>query len=109
MPGLLDPNTLAGLDHATLYRMRAAAKEKELQNLLAGFEHRAFAREAVADNPLLSVPIGVAAPLYQLSKFAPRFTGNKSRSDPSMEQLGQAYSGVGEGLLGAWRNWRKQQ
>lgn len=92
---------LPRLDHAELYRMRAAAKDKELQNLLAGYEHRAFAREAVAERPWLAPSLLVATPLYQLAKLAGT---QNSRSAPSMSQLGQGLLGVGEGLLGAWRN-----
>lgn len=88
-----DPSTM---DHATLYRLRAKAIDQAMQDQLAGYEHRAFAREAVGENPLLALPIGLAAPMYQMSKFLP---GNKSRSNPSFSQLGQAYTGIGEGLM----------
>ncbi len=101
MPGLVD---LANLDHATLYRMRERAREQAMQDLLAGYEHRAFAREAVQENPLMAVPIGLATPLYQASKLLP---GNKSRSNPSWDQMLQGFTGVGEGLLGAYREWVK--
>lgn len=97
MAGLLDPSEgLAGLDHATLYMLRERARNQALQNTLAGYEHRAFAREAVGENPWMALPIGLAAPLYQASKFMP---GNQSRSQPSFDQLGQAYMGIGEGLM----------
>jgi hypothetical protein len=98
MPGLLDPDRLSTLDHASLYRMRAA--NPDLQDLLSKYEHRAFAREATGDNPLMGLPIALAAPLYQLSKLAPLLTGNQSRSSPSWGQLGHGLLGVGEGLLG---------
>ena len=62
MAGLLDDDTLSKLDHATLWSMRARAREQELQDLLAGYEHRAFGREAVGENPLLALPIALAAP-----------------------------------------------
>ncbi len=97
MPRLQD---LPSLDHATLYRMRAAAADQDLQDLLAGYEHRAFAREAVADSPWLAPSLLVATPLYQLAKLAGQ---TNSRSSPSMSQMGHGLLGVGEGLLGAWR------
>ena len=103
MPGLLDPDTLAGLDHATLYRMRMSAPP-ELQGLLAGYEHQAFARELVADKPWMAASLAVASPMYQLSKFLP---GNESRSAPSWSQLGQEYRGIGQGLLGAYQSLTK--
>lgn len=90
------------LDHATLYRLRRDAMDRDLQNLLAGYEHRAFAREATAENPLLAAPIAVATPLYQASKLLGITTG--SRSDPSFGQMGQGLLGVGEGLL----NWARR-
>jgi hypothetical protein len=98
MAGLADflQGDLSGMDHATLYRLRELAKSQQEQDQLAGYEHRAFAREAVGDNPLMSIPIGLAAPLYQISKFMP---GNKSRSNPGLWQLGQAYTSIGEGLM----------
>jgi len=100
MAGLLDPRELAKLDHATLYRMRAqAAADQALQDQLAGYEHRAFAREATAENPLLALPIAVATPLYQAAKLLP---SSQSRSRPGWGQMGQGLLGVGEGLLGAF-------
>jgi hypothetical protein len=82
------------LDHATLYRLRREAQDRELQNLLAGYEHRAFAREATADNPLMGVPIALATPLYQGAKLLGL---TDSRSAPSWSQMGQGLLGVGEG------------
>ena len=92
-----NPRELRSLDHATLYRMRAAARDRALQDLLAGYEHRAFAREAVAENPLLAPSIAAATPLYQIAKAAGL---TNSRSAPSMSQMGHGLLGVGEGLLG---------
>jgi hypothetical protein len=89
------------LDHATLYRMRRDALDKDLQNLLAGYEHRAFAREATAQNPLLAAPIAVATPMYQAAKL---LGVTDARSDPSWGQMGQGLLGVGEGLL----NWARK-
>ncbi len=45
---------LAGLDQVELLRRRKLAKSRELQNALAGYEHRAYARETVQDNPLMA-------------------------------------------------------
>jgi len=90
-----------GMDHASLYRLREIANTKRLQDLLAGYEHRAFAREAVADNPLMAVPIAAATPLYQLAKLAGL---TQSRSSPSLGQMGSGFMGIGEGLLKAMRS-----
>lgn len=88
---------LGRLDHETLYRMRARARAKELQDLLAGYEHRAFGREAVAENPLMALPIAAAIPAYQIAKLVPGLM--QSRSSPSLSQAGLGLLGVGEGLL----------
>ncbi len=95
----MDPNELAKLDHATLYRLRSQAREQELQDLLAGYEHRAFGREAVSENPWLALPILTATPVYQAAKLIPGLL--QSRSNPSWSQLGQGLLGVGEGLRNA--------
>ena len=96
MAGLLDTDP-ALLDHATLYRMRREAKDKATQDLLAGFEHRAFAREAVGENPFLAPSLLAATPMYQLAKLIPGLT--QSRSSPSWGQMGQGLLGIGEGLI----------
>ena len=88
---------LSNLDHATLYMMRARAQDQALQDLLAGYEHRAFAREAVAEKPWMALPIALATPLYQGAKLVPGLMN--SRSKPSFSQMGQGLLGVYEGLL----------
>ena len=102
--GLLqqDPNKLAALlaemDHAQLYQMRARAP-KEMQGLLSPYEHRAFAREASAENPMMALPIAAGTLAYQPYKVL-----MGARSAPSMSQVGQGLLGVGEGV---W-NWLKK-
>lgn len=86
---------LATSSHADLYMQREKTTDKAEQNRIAPYEHRAFAREATAENPLLAVPIALAAPIYQASKAIP---GMESRSDASVEQLLQSWIGVAEGL-----------
>ena len=91
---------LSKMDHASLYMLREKLRGKADQNTLAGWEHRAFGREAVVENPLLAVPIALATPLYQASKMIP---GLGSRSDASWEQTLQGWRGVGGGLAQWWR------
>ncbi len=88
---------MQNLDHATLYMMRQRAKTQAEQDALAALEHRAFAREAVSENPFMAAPIAVATPLYQLAKLLGM---TQSRSQPSWHQMQQGLIGVGEGLLG---------
>lgn len=83
--------------HAQLYLERDRATTKEQQNALAPQEHRAFAREAVGDKPWLAASLAVAIPLYQAQKV---ITG-KSRSDASLDQVTEAYKGIGEGVVNA--------
>lgn len=92
---------LAKMDHATLYRLRDEARDQATQDTLAGFEHRAFAREVTGDNPLMVAPLMAAAPAYQAVKLLPKsLTGNESRSAPSAKQWFEAILGLGEGLRG---------
>jgi hypothetical protein len=88
----LSPEELQRLDHATLYSARGYVP-REQQNLLAPFEHRAFAREAVQENPLMALPIATGSLLYQPYKAL-----MGSRSAPAWNQVGQGLLGVGEGL-----------
>lgn len=89
----MNPDQLAQMPHSLLYSARGYVP-KEQQNLIAPYEHRAFAREATAENPLMSAPIAVGSLLYPLYKTAV----SPGRSDPSFNQVGQGLLGVGEGL-----------
>lgn len=91
--GIFDKDYLEKMSHADLYRMRAQLGAD--QGLLAPYEHRAFAREATAENPLMALPIATAIPFYQLQKIL-GLSG--ARSAPSMDQMVQAYKGIWEGL-----------
>lgn len=91
---------MPGADHASLYMARYGAKDQALQDLLAAYEHRAFAREAVGEKPWLALPIAASVPVYQLAKM---LGATSSRSSPSLFQAGQGLLGVGEGLMNYWR------
>ncbi len=98
--GLLTPipsrEDMPGAPHDQLYMARYSAKDPALQDLLAAYEHRAFAREATRDNPLMALPIAAGVPLYQLAKALGM---TSSRSSPSLFQAGQGLLGIGEGLF----------
>lgn len=87
---------LAQLSHALLYQARERVP-KEQQNLISPYEHRAFAREAIAENPLMALPIAASIPAYQLYKLI----DGGSRSSPSLDQVLQGFIGVGEGITNA--------
>ncbi len=86
------PAQMAGMPHAALYSARGQATPEQ-QNVISPYEHRAFAREAVAENPMMALPIAAAIPAYQLYKSI-----FGARSSPSLAQVGQGYLGIGEGL-----------
>jgi hypothetical protein len=66
------------------------------QKRVAPYEHRAFTRQTVQDQPL-TAPLGhmITIPGYQLYKALGM--GN-SRTGPSLEQAKQAYKGVWDGM-----------
>jgi hypothetical protein len=84
------------LSHAELVRLRE--QNPDLQEVLAPYEHRAFAREYVGANPLMAVGMLGAIPGYQLYKM----TGQSgARTKPSLQQMVQGFRGTGEGLMNA--------
>lgn len=118
MSGLLDKT------HAELYEMRRKA-DAEQQGLLAPLEHRAFAREWSNESPVMagvSLPFAIpgytagkavaksdpvigtnpmfAIPYAMVRNAARDFGLHNSRSPASMEEMKQAFIGMGEGLMG---------
>jgi hypothetical protein len=84
---------LGNMTHADLMRMREQPGAD--QRMLAPYEHRAFAREATQENPLMAISLVAGIPLYQLVKMLGL---HGSRSGVDLEQVRQGYVGVGEGL-----------
>lgn len=66
------------------------------QNMLAQYEHQAFAREYTEDNPITG-PIGLSflIPGYALAKSVGLAHG---RSQPSIASILAGYKGIGQGL-----------
>ena len=101
-PMVVTGDMLAGMGFKTLNDLRDRNTDPQLQNLLAGYEHRAFAREYLTENPWMIPSMAVATPGYTAMKMLPKaVTGNRSRSQPSLFELGQGMMGVGEGAVGA--------
>jgi hypothetical protein len=90
---------LDNMSHSDLYQMRDAMPNAADQSNLAPYEHQAFARESVGDNPLMALPIAAATPLYTAAKALGLV---HSRSPASLEEIIKAYKGIGQGL----NNWR---
>ena len=83
-------------DFLEMYARRKAAEgDKAMQNELAPYEHRAMAREVVAEEPWKAVSHALTIPLYQGAKLLKR---TNSRSDPGLDQVIEGYRGIGEGL-----------
>ena len=84
---------------ADLLERRRNAKPED-QEKLAPYEHRAYARETVAENPLMAPAFLMLTPGYQAYKA---LMGGGARTKPSLEQLKQGllgtYEGVQTGLL----------
>jgi len=95
----LTSKDLAQIPHSLLYSARSKVPSEQ-QNLISPYEHRAFAREATMENPLMALPIAASVIPYQLYKAV----DGRSRSTPSIDQVLQGFLGVGEGLVGAVKN-----
>lgn len=98
---------MAASSHFDLLNARRSATTKEEQNAISPYEHRAYARETVAEDPLMAISIGVATPAYQAAKVVGAIG---SRSDASLSQIKEGFVGIGEGLaLAAKKPWEEAQ
>lgn len=94
----MNPNDMATMNHSDLYIARGMIPS-DLQNKISPYEHRAFAREATRENPLLALPIAAGTLAYQPYKMLK----GQSRSGASWNQIGHGLLGVGEGLWGPFQ------
>lgn len=72
-----------------------------VQTRLAPYEHRAWAREQVADNPINALAYALMVPGYQLGKAITSFAPGETK--PSLDQVTNGYKGIGEGLQQWWQ------
>ena len=88
-----DPSTLT---HAEILRLRNSIPADDAQQaFLAPIEHAAFAREATAENPLSAIPLALAIPAYSGAKAIGL---TNARSPATLDEVLQAYRGIGRGL-----------
>lgn len=95
---------LGQLPHAELYSARDYATTQEQQDKLGAAEHRAFAREATQENPLMAIPIAAAIPIYDALKGLGVI---HARSDASFHSMAEGYKGILEGLISKDNNNNK--
>lgn len=88
----LGQDQLAQLPHALLYQARERLP-REQQGFISPYEHRAFSREVVQENPLMAISLLAAIPAYQGYKAV-----MGARSEPSLDQVLQGYAGIGDAL-----------
>lgn len=107
MPTLNDVNQFSNLDKMSWIQLRTLREQYQndrwMQELIAPFEHRAYARESVAGNPLKAMLFGGAlVPGYQAYKTI--FSGgavnpgDPSQTPASLDQLFAGLQGTYEGL-----------
>ena len=88
------------MSHAELYSMRDSVEDQELQNEIAAKEHRAFARQWVQDNPVVApASLLFAIPGYSAAK---KLGLLRARTPGSLDEMAEAYRGLGEGLQSFW-------
>lgn len=85
------------LEFSNLAKLREGASKEE-QNRLAPLEHGKYTEGVVTENPLQAIPMSLAIPAYTTGKAVGAI---KARSDPSWEEVSQAYKGIGRGLYNA--------
>lgn len=91
---LTNKEMMAKMRHRDLVEMRFSAPPA-LQPEIAPWEHRAFAREDVQDNPLSAVTLLGMIPAYQGAKMMGLMG---SRTPASWEQFKQGNLGILDGL-----------
>lgn len=95
---LREHKPLSEMSWEQLLEKRRQTTDPEEQARLAPFEHRAYAREYVRENPLAAPGMAMFAPAYAVAK---KLGLARGRTEPSMDQMFAGIEGVGEGLVEA--------
>jgi hypothetical protein len=86
------------------YRLRTSyPQDQGIQNDLGPEEHRQFLEEVTQRNPLLGTLLAAGVPVYTALKAAGvnlGGTGEMKTSQPSLAEIGGAWTGYGRGLMG---------
>ena len=104
-PVYVDGNQLSSMNWDNLIALRHAnTKNQKAQQLLADYEHRAYAREEVAKNPLKAPIYPLMTAGYQGMKVVrDAVTGTpEGGTPPSLKQAAAGLKGTAEGLGIAW-------
>jgi hypothetical protein len=91
--GSMTPEQLRVLPHSLLYASRQYVPQEQ-QGAISPYEHRAFTREAVYDNPLMAFPAFAGVLAYQPYKAV-----MGARSKPSVAQVKEGLAGIKDGLM----------
>lgn len=87
------------MSHSDLYNLREQNKTNpEIQNYLAPYEHRAFAREWVSESAIAPASLAVAIPVYAVGKATGIIKSDIQTSSSYIEEVKQGFIGIGEGL-----------
>lgn len=84
------------------------AGNQKLQQQLAPFEHRAYARESVSENPLNALKFAFMIPGYQAAKAVGALDSDSSTTPVSLDQFTQGFAGVGDGLMSNYDEFKKK-
>ncbi|HEY8027678.1 MAG TPA: hypothetical protein VIF60_24270 [Burkholderiaceae bacterium] len=81
-----------------------AGSNAAAQAAIAPYEHQAYARETVADNPLMALPWAILPVGYQGAKLLGLMPTDEQSTPPSWKQLAHGEGGVVEGLANGITN-----
>jgi hypothetical protein len=101
---------LANMSLGELSKLRG--EKNTNQDRVGSFEHRAYMRDDVEANPAKALVYGVVIPVYAALKVLSEVTKDtpllstlwketglgKSRSRTSLQQMGEGYKGISEGI-----------
>jgi hypothetical protein len=92
-----------------LYALRLQARgDTAKQMQIAPYEHRAYARETVADNLALAPAFAVMPAAYQAAKIVRATDTDEMSTPPSFKQMAHGVRGTMEGVAdGAKRKWNE--